>query len=56
MIDGNWMTPEDRKWIALGVASAALSALVTGGIAWGFDEMKRMVAERREKKKAKEPT
>lgn len=46
------LEPEDRRAIVNGVAIAALSALLTGAIAWGFEEGKRLLAERRERHKA----
>ena len=41
----------DHGVIKQGVLLAALSALAVGLIGWGFDEAKRLVAERRERAK-----
>ena len=50
MLDAN-ITPEDRRSIVVGAATAALSALLSGAVAWGFEEAKRLLAERRERRK-----
>ena len=42
----------DRAAIATAVATAALTAIVVGAINVGIDEVKHMLAERRERRKA----
>ena len=41
----------DRAAVQTAVAIAALSALVTGAITIGFDEVRRLLAEKREREK-----
>jgi hypothetical protein len=46
------VTAIDRGAVLTATASAALSALVVGAINIGVDEIKALLAERREKRKA----
>lgn len=43
------LTPEERRALGIGALAALVTGVVGGLVSWGFEEVKRVVAERRQK-------
>jgi hypothetical protein len=49
MLHDQRLTPEERHTMWIATLTAAACAAVAGGVQWGFEELKAVVARRRER-------